>query len=306
MLTFGSVPVHGELKFTVANVYYAEGNPKKGEDRGGIIWDEGRVVCVVTDGMGGLGRGAEAAEAFIRSVNESILGEADAVRKVFAAGQRAVHRAAMNREGTIQNIGTTASVVLIDGNELSFAVEGDSPIYIYSAFEKTLRKVSIGHDNLSSLAVVYGQEYVDWIDQASWISTNPSSVEPSGEIVLRSLEDYRLHMQKHPLYRHITPYEYMEPDLVLHQILPGDIFVCMTDGISDVLTFMDLDTIIRNTPVNKIAEVLIREAERKVSLSKDQTESLLSYVNTYDRLPPGKYNIRGKEDDKTVIVGVMV
>jgi len=98
------------------------------QDAYSISCQEGRLICAVCDGMGGMAMGEEAAKLALKIMMQTMEGEGEAsalIREALMRASDAVYALCGGRGGT------TAVLAVIGAQGLSYGAAGDSRIYLY-------------------------------------------------------------------------------------------------------------------------------------------------------------------------------
>lgn len=195
-------------------------------------------IFVVCDGMGGHVGGAKASSLAVESILSYMKKEkyANPVEALNGALQFANMQILgyANDNPDFRGMGTTACIVLMQGDDVWVAHAGDSRIYLYLGKERQLHRITKDHS--------YVQGLVD-----------------SGEITDEMAEH-------HPMKNRITKALGIRPELTptitpLNQPIhpkDGDIFLICTDGLSGMITDRTIAGVLaENTPLEQRGEKLI-------------------------------------------------
>ena len=219
-----------------------------------------RGVFMVADGMGGHAAGEVASEMAVQIVARALLQlesvvQPDAVDRT-AQSLRDANRAIYDRmlaENDKQGMGTTASVLLMSDGRYLIGQIGDSRIYMLR--DGALTQLTKDHS--------YVQEQVD-----------------AG---LLTPEQARYHPYSNVITRCVGAGESVEPDLYAGEVLPGDVFLVASDGLTGMVDDRRLQQILlaRSGP-GRIVDSLIAEANGRGGL--DNITAIVVQVVSFE--PP--------------------
>jgi serine/threonine protein phosphatase PrpC len=120
------------------STYSQAGRRAENQDCATVAENDGQVLFVVADGMGGLEAGARAAETAVESLNRWFrcgpLFSHQEFTEAFQAANRAVYKMGVD-SGRIGKVGTTLVACLTDGSRYLVAHAGDSRCYYINAHE---------------------------------------------------------------------------------------------------------------------------------------------------------------------------
>lgn len=219
---------------------------EQNEDRWHIDIDG--ALFVVADGMGGHAAGEVAATIAVETVSDVLLGEIDPEETVlvatssdsadllherlrYAMNQAAIRiRAAARKEPMWHNMGTTLVVLVLEDGQSHLAHVGDSRAYLLRGGE--LRRLTRDH------TVV--QQEVD----AGRLTPELARIVPHKNILTRS----------------VGPQGPVDPDTSTRPVMPGDVFVLCSDGLTDPLDDAALADICRSTHPEDLATTLVNTA----------------------------------------------
>jgi serine/threonine protein phosphatase PrpC len=222
--------------------------PVRENNEDNFLVDVDSGLFVVADGMGGHASGEVASEIAVETVAQVLLEEvdpdetrlaratpdsADAVRERlrYAMNQASLRiRKAAMADPSHAGMGTTLCVLLIEDDVAHLGHVGDSRIYLFRDDELTL---------LTRDHTVVQQE----ID-AGRLTPELARIVPHKNILTQS----------------VGYHGPVEPDTATRPVQPGDRFVICSDGLTDPLDDDALAEIIRQTPADDLADVLVREA----------------------------------------------
>lgn len=228
--------------------FFAEANDRRG-------------VFVVADGMGGHAAGEVASEMAVQIVARHLLPlasvlDADAADRVVQS-LRDANRAIFERmlaEVDKQGMGTTASVLLLSDDQFLVGQIGDSRVYLLR--DGALRQLTKDHS--------YVQEQVD-----------------AG---LLTPEQARYHPYSNVITRCVGASEAVDADVYRGQVLPGDVFLVASDGLTGMVDDRRLQQLLlaRSGP-GRIVDALIAEANGRGGL--DNITAIVVQVTAVDAPP---------------------
>jgi protein phosphatase len=158
------------------------------------------VLVVVADGMGGHVAGEVASRIAVNAAASNDLGVADRV----AAGNRAI-REEVARDPALEGMGTTMTLLQIDGQSATIGHVGDSRAYLLR--DGQLRQVTEDH--------TVAAEYV-----------------AQGQL---SAKEAASHPQRHMLVRTLGLTRFVNVDEVEIDIEPGDRILLCSDGLTEMV-----------------------------------------------------------------------
>ncbi len=206
--------------------------------------DDRRGVFVVADGMGGHAAGEVASEMAVQITSRHLLALASVLEPTAAERMsqalRDANRAIYDRmlaEVDKQGMGTTASVLCLSDNQYLIGQIGDSRIYLLR--DGALRQLTKDHS--------YVQEQVD-----------------AG---LLTPEQARYHPYSNVITRCVGANEQVEADIYRGEMLPGDVFLVASDGLTGMVDDRRLQQMLlaRSSP-GRIVDALIAEANGRGGL----------------------------------------
>ena len=173
---------------------------------------ESRGLFVVADGMGGHAAGEVASSMAVQIMAQELaplatIDEPGAVERM-SQGVRNANRAIYQRtmsESEKQGMGTTLSILMLSDAGYLIGQVGDSRIYLLR--EGQLRQLTKDHS--------YVQEQVD----AGYLT----------------LEQARYHPYSNVITRCVGANESVEPDFFAGPIIPGDVFLVASDGLTGMV-----------------------------------------------------------------------
>lgn len=199
-----------------------------------------REPCLfaVADGMGGCAAGEVASratlKAFEAATHELRLGyEGDAsyiLKESFEKANDHVFKMAVSNEA-YTGMGTTMTAVYLQADNTVYAAHiGDSRLYLFR--NNTLMQVTQDHTYVSKLL----------------------------EEKLISREEALIHPKRHMLMRAIGVEEKIEIDIIPFTIKTGDRLLLCTDGLSDMLTEMEITELMQQESIEIAGDSLIEKA----------------------------------------------
>ncbi|MED5374662.1 MAG: protein phosphatase 2C domain-containing protein [Myxococcota bacterium] len=219
---------------------------KNNEDAWLIDVDAG--LFVVADGMGGHAAGEVASEIAVETVAEVMLGgqdpdetrlstemedPSDALRERlrYAMNQASVNiRRHVEDHPATSGMGTTLVVVVLDEGQAHLAHVGDSRAYLFR--DERLMRLTRDH------TVV--QQEVD----AGRLTPELARIVPHKNILTRSVGFHGS----------------VEPDISTRSLLPGDLLLLCSDGLSDPLEDSVIESLCVKTHIEDLPQVLVEEA----------------------------------------------
>lgn len=183
------------------------------EDSCGFATVPNGELFVVCDGMGGHVGGATASRIAVEQIIQHF--KAQRYPNIYQALHDALCRAniqiigAANAEPSLKGMGTTACIVLFDGNDAYIAHVGDSRIYLYEGQKKRLFRITKDHS--------YVQSLVDM-----------------GQLDDREAEH---HPRKNVIMKALGTKEELKPEVYMSPVQPakGDMFLICSDGLSGMV-----------------------------------------------------------------------
>jgi serine/threonine protein phosphatase PrpC len=225
-----------------------DAGPVRENNEDNFLVDEDSGFFIVADGMGGHAAGEIASKLAVDAIRELLQGGFDPDETQLA---RAVDneddllrerlRYAMNqasarirREAALQpaweGMGTTVAVLLVEQDQAHVAHVGDSRIYLWR--DGVLSRLTRDH------TVV--QDEID-----------------SGRLTPEMAR--KVHHRNY-LTQSVGYHGPVEPETATRPLLPGDVFLLCSDGVTDPLDDPDLARICATTDYPLLAETLVREA----------------------------------------------
>ena len=224
---------------------------KKNEDT--ILVNEEKGFCLVADGIGGTAGGDIASQLFARTASDvfsikqnSDNPEAEHVKKTFQMANSSILKYAENNP-TCEGMGCTAELLALGDKRFVLGHMGDSRTY-------RLRR-----GNLKQL------------------TTDHSLVQEQLEQGLITKEEAATHSFKNVILRAVGIKKNPALDLLRGSLLPGDIFLLCSDGLTDMIE----DALIKKhlsseADIRKKAEDFIRDANAKGG--KDNISVVLAQI----------------------------
>ncbi len=196
---------------------------KANEDNCGHASTENGELFVVCDGMGGHVGGATASDIGVRSIIEFISrNKMEDKRVLLAEALKFANMQIFGRaseDATLKGMGTTACIVLIDGDNIWLAHVGDSRIYLYSAADKFLYRVTKDHS------------FVQGLVDSGQLDDREAENHPQKNIIMRALgikEDVKPEVAPEPMH-----------------CAKGDIIMICSDGLSGMIDDVHIEKKIR-------------------------------------------------------------
>jgi serine/threonine protein phosphatase PrpC len=210
---------------------------KKNEDA--FLIDEEQGFFLVCDGMGGHRGGQVASRMAVQTIGHCMTGfsSVNAQQRLINAiekANQAILRAGLENENLFE-MGTTVTAALINGSKLIVANVGDSGVFLIRS--RSIRKITRDHtlaEEMLSNGIL-----------------NP--------------DEMRDNAYNHILTRALGIDEQIEIDIFTEDILPGDIILMCSDGLTDMLTPEDILRIIQahDRDLELAAGQLLNEALQK-------------------------------------------
>ena len=196
---------------------------KANEDNCGHASTENGELFVVCDGMGGHVGGATASDIGVRSIIEFISrNKMEDKRVLLAEALKFANMQIFGRaseDATLKGMGTTACIALIDGDNIWLAHVGDSRIYLYSAADKFLYRVTKDHS------------FVQGLVDSGQLDDRDAENHPQKNIIMRALgikEDVKPEVAPEPMH-----------------CAKGDIIMICSDGLSGMIDDVHIEKKIR-------------------------------------------------------------
>ncbi|MBI5368471.1 MAG: serine/threonine-protein phosphatase [Planctomycetes bacterium] len=212
---------------------------KRKNNEDSFFFSEEDGLCIVADGMGGLEAGEVASSMAIQSLSRQIIysspteiltdGKGDVMltlgrfTQLFADWLRNTNAEIykrMEQDPLKRKMGTTVAVFMIKDDYGIVATIGDSRIYRLR--DEKLSQVSHDHS---------------WVGELSRVKD-------------LKLDPAIMAKYKNVLTRALGVTEAVEPDIQVHQLAAGDRFLLCTDGLYNMVTDVELESIILNAEEN--------------------------------------------------------
>lgn len=222
------------------------------------------MMLLVADGMGGHLAGEVASGMAVESVSETYFHQskgnnvADILKQAFIIANKKIFQSASNNE-QYKGMGTTCTVLVIEGKKLFYAHAGDSRAYHFR--NNALRQISNDH--------TYVQELVN-----------------AGTI---SLEEADTHPQRNILTNAMGTKPEIKVDAAQYDIelAYGDRLMVCSDGLYDYFHAKELEQILSGEQLTSIADFLLGEAKRRGG--HDNISFILAQLgDTVSQNPNGK------------------
>ena len=195
-------------------------------------------LFAVADGMGGCAAGEIASratlKAFEAATHELRLGyEGDAssiLKEAFLKANEHVYKMAVSNEA-YAGMGTTMTAVYLQKDKTAYVAHiGDSRLYLFR--HATLMQVTQDHTYVTKLL----------------------------EEKRISREEAKIHPKRHMLMRAIGVEENIELDIIPFTFEEGDRLLLCTDGLSDMLTEIEITALMQDEDIAKVGDALIEKA----------------------------------------------
>ena len=195
-------------------------------------------LYIVADGIGGYQEGGLAAELTVAHIREEI-GRAEADGPVedllftaFNKANKVIYDLCHGRDATIEQMGSTAVLLLLSGRTARVAHVGDSRAYLFR--NGRLFRLTTDHTRVQRM-----------------IESGILSEDEAGQ-----------HPYSHILERAIGIHEEMNVDISAEmEIEDGDAFLLCSDGLSGFLTDAEIESVLStNATIQGIPEILVKKA----------------------------------------------
>ena len=198
------------------------------------------MMMLVADGMGGHLAGEVASNMAVESISESYFHHSngsnvsEALKQAFVRANRKILDSASFHE-QYKGMGTTCTVLVLEGNKLFYAHAGDSRAYHFR--NGILTQITTDH--------TYVQELVN-----------------NGSI---SLEDAETHPQRNILTNAMGTRPELKVDSAQFdtELAAGDRLLVCSDGLYDYFNAKELEQILSGEPLHNVADFLLSEAKRR-------------------------------------------
>lgn len=232
---------------------------KNNEDRYGVsafeLENDQRtpsVLAVIADGIGGHRAGEVAAELAVNTISQVVAGGDPSqpmvtLQNAVIQASRAIYKLAQ-RDPVLHGMGSTCACAWIIGEQLFTASAGDSRIYL-----------------------IRGERILRLTTDHTWVQ------EAIDQGVLRP-EQARAHPNAHVIRRYLGSRQEVVPDLRVRTyvdedyfsesnqgtyLLPGDILLLSSDGLTDLVSDNEILTAVRNHDLKASLDALIRLANQR-------------------------------------------
>jgi len=195
-------------------------------------------LFAVADGMGGCAAGEIASRATLKSFQATTYelrlgfeGDASALlREAFRRANEHVYRMSNSNEA-YKGMGTTMTAVYLQADHTAYAAHiGDSRLYLFR------------HNIL--MQVTQDHTYVNKLLEDKKIT----------------LEEAKIHPKRHMLMRAIGVEPEIELDIIPFTVEEGDRLLLCTDGLSDMLTEIEIANIMLGQDIAEVGDALIEKA----------------------------------------------
>lgn len=222
--------------------------PVRENNEDDLLIDVEHGLFVVADGMGGHASGEVASAIAVETVQDVLLNahdpdetrldrqaldEDDAIRERlrYAMNQASVRIRREAIDNPVHSgMGTTLTVLLLEEETAHFGHVGDSRLYLFR--NDRIKRLTRDH------TVV--QQEID----AGRLTPELARIVPHKNILTQS----------------VGYHGPVEPDTSTRPVMPGDVFVLCSDGLTDPLDDEALAGICRRTPFEELAEELVQQA----------------------------------------------
>jgi serine/threonine protein phosphatase PrpC len=222
--------------------------PVRENNEDNLLIDVENGLFVVADGMGGHASGEVASAVAVETVQDVLLNahdpdetrldrpsvdEDDAIRERlrYAMNQASVRIRRIALDNPVHSgMGTTLTVLLLEDETAHFGHVGDSRLYLFR--NDRIKRLTRDH------TVV--QQEID----AGRLTPELARIVPHKNILTQS----------------VGYHGPVEPDTSTRPVMPGDVFVLCSDGLTDPLDDEALASICRGTPFEELAEELVQQA----------------------------------------------
>lgn len=196
------------------------------EDFCGYLSTVNGELFVVCDGMGGHVGGAEASKTAVSYIIKTLAEQqyddiAVAIHNALITANRAVYeKGRMNP--ALAGMGTTACVLVVRDGKAWIAHVGDSRIYLFTARDKTLHRITKDH----------------------------SFVQSQVDLGLLDDRDAENHPRKNVILKALGIREELNVDVAQMPVLPsdGDVFLICSDGLSGMIDDTYIEDVLANNP----------------------------------------------------------
>jgi len=234
----------------VTNVGMVRGNNEDNVQ----IWTFGKTTLgMVADGMGGAAGGEEASRLTVEAVQQGFIDNLPAdpqnwlsipekevaqmlSHTLMLANQAIIDRAAADHQ--LHGMGTTATLVLLNGMRAIFAHIGDSRAYLFDSESQHINQVSNDHS------------FVEALVESGHLTRDQAEIHPMRNVLYRALGQ--------------KPDNEVEIDIYMRDLNIGDRLVLCSDGLPRHLKSFEIGDIVRaGTQADEIAQQLIDLANER-------------------------------------------
>jgi protein phosphatase len=240
----------GRIRAGNEDSLYADATPSRG-------------LFIVADGMGGHAAGEVASEMAVTIIAQELaaldsIDGPDSRERLSSALRRAntaIYQRTV-REAEKQGMGTTASVLVLADAGYLIGQVGDSRIYLLRG--GALRQLTKDHS--------YVQEQVD----AGYLTAEQARYHPYSNVITRC----------------VGANDSVEPDLFSGEVLPGDVFLVASDGLTGMVDDKRLQQLLSsNAAPRRVVDALIAEANGRGGL--DNITAILVQVHAVEAASQG-------------------
>ncbi|MDR3261677.1 MAG: Stp1/IreP family PP2C-type Ser/Thr phosphatase, partial [Tannerella sp.] len=211
------------------------------EDSCGIAETPNGIVCVVCDGMGGHSGGEVASGIAVNCIVRYLSREAcpdarQALKEALEFANLQIIGTASERP-ELQDMGTTACVLLVQDDRVWFAHAGDSRIYLYVAKEKRLHRLTRDHS------------FVQGLVEQGMITEEEAETHPNKNRILKALG-----IRDNP-----------DAEICKTPVLPakGDMFLVCSDGLSGMVSDKQIQDVLSDKTDLSQKETRLMELAKK-------------------------------------------
>jgi protein phosphatase len=205
---------------------------------------EDTYLYIVADGMGGHNAGEVASSMAVEQVSAYIRENIDVIKQEDKEIRELIRNAILFANDKVYKtsiiksnclgMGTTLSMVLAKGSTLYIGHVGDSRVYLIR--EKNITRLTEDHSLVAELI-------------------KSGSIKP---------EEADNHPQKNVITRALGTEYTLEPDIIQRDMLPEDLVLICTDGLSNAVNDEEMvHTVINTSDLNEVCEVLVNKAKEK-------------------------------------------
>jgi serine/threonine protein phosphatase PrpC len=207
-----------------------------------VLLDGEAGIFLLADGMGGHEGGEVASDLAVRSAYEHLRQRlaatvTDGIPRLLADALAAAHSAVSKRalrEPRLTGMGTTLEMMVVQETQAVICHLGDSRVYLFR--QEALKQITTD-DNA-----------------AAWLKTY-EGVE----------DEAKLRAARHILTQAVGASDELVPEIHTVDLLPADLFLLCSDGLTEMLTDADIATIIqlRRGDLDALAAALVEEANAR-------------------------------------------